>query len=241
MVKHHDTGVIRKLSQGSLSGPNSAAFKYDVLTALLVLASQGAGGSARLALRLSLVITARYSWRRKIFAVGQRELGQMWGVSERTAKRELAAMRSIGWICVERPSARGRVAEYRINFDTVLIATAAHWAAVGPDYEARMQETPEQPESNVVPLRASAVSQPVEDGSVWPAIARRLQEQDPAVYNAWMSQLVYVGCENNVLVLAAPSRFAAQFVMTHYRRRLISNCVQTDPAIRDVQIICQDL
>ena len=115
------SGIIENI--GSFNGPSAGAAKYDVLTALLVMALQGETVEARLALRLSLLITARFNWRKSVFAVGQKELARMWGVTERTVKREMAEMRSRGWIEVAVPAARGRVAEHRIMFETVLGVT----------------------------------------------------------------------------------------------------------------------
>ncbi len=74
----------------NITGPGSAALKYDILTALLVTAAQGEATEARLALRLSLLITARFTWRSGTFSVGRREMARMWGVTERTANREIA-------------------------------------------------------------------------------------------------------------------------------------------------------
>mgnify|MGYP001122200213 CR=1 FL=1 len=109
----------RQIGQGSpdmkAAGPGSQAIKYDILTALLAMASSGPAIEARLSLRLSLLITARFNWRIGTFAVGQREMARMWGVSERTAKREMAAMRALGWIAVAQPSAKGRVATPQVN------------------------------------------------------------------------------------------------------------------------------
>ncbi|MDB9808783.1 hypothetical protein OAB79_02595 [Yoonia sp.] len=98
-------------------GQGAHALKYDILSALLVLAAQGETTNARLALRLSLLITARYDWQRERFNVGLREIARMWGVTERTAKRDMAQMRALQWISVSRAAARGRVTEHRINLD----------------------------------------------------------------------------------------------------------------------------
>ncbi|MEJ2031079.1 MAG: hypothetical protein P8X66_14795, partial [Maritimibacter sp.] len=104
----HRAGQPNHISR--IAGPGASAIKYDILTALLVTAAQGSPVEARLALRLSLLITARFNWRQGSFAIGQREIARMWGVTERTAKRELAEMRGRGWITIAVPAARGRVA-----------------------------------------------------------------------------------------------------------------------------------
>ncbi|MDO6728373.1 DnaA N-terminal domain-containing protein [Cognatishimia sp. 1_MG-2023] len=212
------------LNKGSgITGPGSASAKYDVLTALLVTASQAEGVEARLALRLSLLITARFNWRRGVFAVGQRELARMWGVTERTVKREMSELRRLGWISVDIPAARGRVAQYKIDFPTVLRATAPFWDAVGPDFAARVAGAPEpaeQGDSNVVPLHSGSNTPIVSDVPLWAVVSERLREQDAKLYNAWFARLEAVEVEAGVLRLLAPSRFAGEYIKTHYLSRL---------------------
>jgi len=222
-----------------VTGPGASAVKYDILTALLVTAARGESVEARLALRLSLLITARYSWRQGTFSVGTREMAQMWGVTERTAKRDVAALRGMGWIAVAVPAARGRVAQYRIELERVLRGTMPHWSAVGPDFVARMSgaaETAGQGASNVVPLRREVGVLPPDDGTGWSATAARLREQDPAIYSAWFAGLVPVEAEAGVLTLAAPSRFVADYVRSHFKTRILAAIVVEDRSVRDVVI-----
>lgn len=231
------TGAV--LGRSRITGPGAQAIKYDILTALLAMAASGDGVEARLSLRLSLLITARFNWRSGTFAVGQRELARMWSVTERTAKREMAEMRGRGWIVVAVPAARGRVAEYRIELDEVLRATMPHWQAVGPDFAARMAGAPEaegQGAGNVVPLRRDAAL-PEPDGTAWPAAAVKLQLQDPAVYAAWLSGLVPVDTDAGILTLSAPSRFVAEYVATHFKTRLLAVLLAEDAGLRDLRII----
>lgn len=219
------------------TGQGAGAVKYDVLSALLVLAAQGAGTEARLALRLSLLITTRYNWRSGIFCVGQREIARMWGVTERTAKREMAALRALGWIVVSRPAARGRVAEHRIDLAQVLTATKAHWPDIGPDFVDRMTApAPTQPATdNVVPLRR--VSAPVMDGSLWAAAAAHLASDHPATYAAWFAQLTQVEFRDGVLILGARSRFVADYVQQHLVNRLQAAAARHDPAVQLVKVM----
>ncbi|WP_407495959.1 DnaA N-terminal domain-containing protein [Pseudooceanicola sp. MF1-13] len=231
----------RKQSTGTkLTGPGAAALKYDILTALLVSAARGTPDQARLATRLSLLITARFNWRTESFAIGLREIARMWGVTERTAKRDMAAMRAKGWIDVTIPAARGRVAQYAIRFDTVLRETMPFWEAVGPDFAARMAGV-NAPEAdtvpdNVVPLRPVAAGQGG-DYPAWALAAEKLAAQDPAVFNAWFAGLIPVEGDNGILTLMAPSRFVADYLRTHYYMRLLTAVVSADPAIRDIDVI----
>ena len=225
----------------TIAGPGSAALKYDVLTALLVLAAQGGAVEARLALRLSLLMTARYNWRSGRFAVGLRELGRMWGVTERTAKRDMSAMRSRNWIAVTTPAARGRVATYRIDLPVVLRDTMPFWEAVGPDFAARMIGAPEpETSSNVVPLRSASSPLPEQDGTGWAEAAAALRAQDPAVYDAWFASLTALDIDGGTLTLMAPTRFQADYVRTHHKTRLLAAISSANPGIRDVIVEVAD-
>jgi hypothetical protein len=220
------TGTSRASSlSGPLTGPGAGAIKYDLITALLVTAGQGEPVTARLSLRLSLLITARYNWQRKRFAVGRREIARMWGVTERTAKRDMAEMRARGWITVAVPAARGRVAQYEIDMGAVLAATRPFWEAVGPDFAARM--APPAPlggsPDNVVPLkRPATVSNAgnLSDDDDWAPAATLLAQEDPAVFAAWFAGLSPAGVVDGVLQLYAANRFQANYLMQHHHARL---------------------
>ena len=222
------------------TGPRAASLKYDILTALLVLGQADSGVDGRLASRLALLITARFSWRTETFRVGVRELGQLWSVTERTAKRELAQMRAKGWVSVARAATRGRVAEHRIHLDVVLAATRGSWAAVGPDFEERMGQggqTATAPQT-VVPFPGKSVAAPVADGSGWAAVSSMLHDSDPSAYAAWFAKLQEVSCHDGVLVLAAPSAFVRSYVENHLRLRLLGAVTATDGGLREVRVIC---
>ena len=220
----------------SATGQQAGVVKYDILSALLVLAAQGDSGAGRLALRLSLLITTRYNWRTGTFCVGQREIARMWGVTERTAKREMAAMRTLGWITVARPAARGRVAEHRIDIAQVLTATRALWPAIGPDFVDRMSTpAPVPAASNVVPLRPVAV--PATDGSLWAAAAASLAQDHPATFGAWFAQLAQLDYREGVLTLGARSAFVADYVQQHLVNRLQAAALRHDPSLRQVKVV----
>ncbi len=225
----------------TIAGPGSAALKYDMLTALLSLAAQGNAVEARLALRLSLLMTARFNWRQGTFAVGLRELARMWGVTERTAKREMSAMRARSWIAVSVPAARGRVAAYRIDLANVLRDTMPFWDSIGPDFAARMVGAPEaEHPTNVVPLRTGPAVLPMPDGSGWAEAAVKLRAQDPAVFDAWFAPLTVLDIDGGVLILAAPTRFQADYVRTHYKTRLLAAVSGANPGVRDVAVQTAD-
>jgi hypothetical protein len=231
---------LRNGARGKAAFAGSSALKYDVLTSLLSLAAAGQGTEQRLAMRLTLLITARYNWRRGTFNVGQREIARMWNVTERTAKREMAALRKLGWIAITIPPARGRVAEYEIVFPAVFATTRPHWAAIGPDFEARMTQSESVPlenpaADNVVPLH---VTLPVDrTGAVWPAAAAFLEKQDPALFAAWFAQLEEDSIDVGHLTLTAPSKFIAGYVETHFKTRLLSAVSQINRGIREIRVV----
>lgn len=217
-------------------GQGATALKYDILTALLVLAAQGEPVTARLALRLSLIITARYDWQREKFNVGLRELARMWGVTERTAKREMAQLRALNWITVSRAAARGRVTEHRINIETVLQATLPLWHQIGPDFAARLSQKPEPAPSNVVPLHPVAAPVRTDDG-VWSKTAIHLHKADPQIYQAWFAKLVQVAHDGNQIILTAPSGFIASYVNAHFATYLLTYLTLEDRTITSVLVM----
>jgi predicted DNA-binding transcriptional regulator YafY len=217
-------------------GQGAPVLKYDILSALLVLAAQGDTTESRLALRLSLLITARYSWQRKRFNVGLRELARMWGVTERTAKRDMAQMRALNWITVTRAAARGRVTEHTINVDIALRATMPFWDCVGPDFTARLSQTPQSKTDNIVQFHAPAAA-PQQDETLWSSVAQRLHASDPQTYQAWFARILQIEQTDTRLVLAAPTAFIANYINLHFGTSLLAHVAGQDRGIKSVQII----
>ena len=77
-------------------GRNASALKYDILSALAVHALAGDKHRQRLILRLSALITTRYNWQRNELSMGRDEIARLWSVDERTVKREMARLRTLG-------------------------------------------------------------------------------------------------------------------------------------------------
>ena len=199
------------------------AEKYDLLTALLAMGQHQAGAVARLAPRLALLVTARFNWRTERLAVGLREIARLWNVTERTAKREMAALRAMGWIACARPAARGRVAEHSLNVGRILAASRSVWPAIGPDFAARMvapdgERAGQGGCATVLTFPAGTTFAPSEEAaSPWTRASAMLREADPALHAAWFSKLTSVTSESGCVVLAAPSAFVAGYVETHHR------------------------
>lgn len=224
-------------------GPQAAAVKYDVLTALGTYALSQPKGKQVLCLRLMTLITARYNWQRNELAIGQREIARMWRVEERTVKREMAKLRAMEWLLVKRQGARGRVTQYALAFEKILEDTRPIWANVGPDFEQRMEgrgDTPPETDAKVVPLQPQgrAVAAPEVDSSTEWGLARSLIfAEDPARYASWIAALSRGERVGRRLYLTAPSRFHAHYVATHLNALCLSAVKQVDGDVDEVIIL----
>ena len=210
-----------------LAGPEAASQKYDLLTALGCHALGSPPGLQRLVLRFLTLLTARYNWRQGILHVGQREIARLWSVDERTVKREMAKLRALGWLTLESPARRGRVASYALDLVTIRAATRDAWGRVGDDFEARMRGTPEPVVVGTVvrfpqPDAPAAPPQPGPAADAWGRMRPLLHAEDAAVFANWFDVLRSAGRAGGSLVLVAPSGFHASYVRTHYADRLLS-------------------
>lgn len=215
-------------------GRQAASRKYDLLTALGAHACGGDKHFQRLVLRFITLIVARYNWQTDEITVGQREIAAMWSVDERTVKREIAKLRTLGWLVQKRAAVRGRVAVHGLDLPAILAATAPAWQAVGPDFVERMRgpESPAPQSTNVVTF--PGIAAPPADGSLWSRAQSRLMTEDPALYAAWFRQLADTGTTGGILELAAPTRFHATFVSTHHLARLLAALRREDASIHAV-------
>jgi hypothetical protein len=223
-------------------GRGAAARKYDLLTALGAHACQGDKHLQRLVLRFITLIVARYNWQADQLTIGQREIARLWSVDERTVKREMARLRALGWLVTKQAAARGRVAVHGLDLAAIRTATMPAWAAVGPDFAARMGA----PESgtgtagqggNVVPFRTAPPEPLPEDAGLWDRARARLQAESPALFDAWFRPLIETGRAGGRLELAAPSRFHASYVATHLMGQLERAVRLEDAAIRTIGVV----
>ena len=203
-----------------ITGSGSGAVKYDILTALAV---SGLNGSARDQLsmsRLSVLITARYNWRTDELSMGQREMGGLWGVGERTVKREVKHWLDTGILICRRTGVRGRVAAYSLNLPRICEMTEPFWDLVGTDFSERMHSL--KPGGDRVirldTVRATMV-QP-EDMSGWAAVRQQLAHLFPAQFEAWIAPIIAKD-DGERLVLEAKSAFAAEYIKTHFGRDIV--------------------
>lgn len=219
-------------------GRSAAARKYDILTGLGAWALARGKSEQRLALRLLTLVTARYNWTREELAVGQREIARLWTCDERTVKREMAKLRAMGWLSVRRQGARGRVTEYKLEAEILLEATRAQWAAVGPDYELRMEVGHDRNVGVVpMPIRGDVPAPDISDGMEWSVTAGLLFNEDKAVYGSWIRAMTRVERAGGRLVLKAPSRFHAAYVQTNLIERITRACRSVDETVSEIVVI----
>lgn len=222
------------------TGREAASRKYDILSALMAFALAQDKHVQRQVLRIMALITTRYNWQRDELTMGQGEIAKLWAVDERTVKREMARLRTRGWLVLKRQGARGRVSVYGMDLSRMMEDTRPVWAHIGEDFIARLAPADigkDQQPTNVVPLRASPARAPVDDGSLWAAAQAQLHAADSATYGAWFHTLTDAGIEESCQVLVAPTRFHARYVDTHLRERLLAALKATDPSLRDIRVI----
>lgn len=197
-----------------LTGPNASSAKYDVLTALALLALHRDAAAQASVLRLIAVITARYNWRRDELSMCQQDMAQMWGVSLRTAKRDVKRWLSESWMTMKRQGVRGRAGAYRLDFVEIGRQSNHLWPLVGPDFVERL--TIPTPEENVIRPDFARVDQPTtKEPGTWAAVCERLRLSDQSVYHSWIAPLQVISNSEGHITLRAPSRFAANYVTTH--------------------------
>jgi len=217
------------------AGNGAAARKYDLLSALGTMALAKQPAEQRLVLRLIVAITARYNWASDTLAVAQSDLARMWSVDERTVKRMMAEYRGRGWLKVKRQATRGRVAEYGLGIEDLLIATRADWSRVGSDLEARLTpQDPPEPSSTIVQFPVTATEVP--SGDVWPHVLELLTQGDTATAKAWLQGVTEEGLEDFVLRLSTKGRYQANYLRTHLAARILGAAKCIDPQITGIKV-----
>lgn len=211
-----------KIDIRQFAGPQASSDKYDVLTALSLIAFERGGGLQVSVLRLIAIITARYNWRMDELCVCQRDMARMWGVTERTAKREVRAWIEARLMIRTRVGVRGRAGAYRLDMIEIREQALPLWARVGPDYVERMAPS--------LPVASTKTTLPEEDTAKlageanargdWRAASRRMKLADPAGHAAWIAPLQTGLPTPGELTLTAPTRFAAHYIRTHLMRAL---------------------
>lgn len=222
-------------------GRDAATKKYDMLTALGTFALSQEKGTQRLILRLMVLITARYNWRRDELSMGRKEIARIWAVNERTVKREMAKLRNLGWVQVKIPAARGRVAVYSIDFKAITNATKEVWASVGPDFGERMSVIYPQSEVKVVKVDFGAKNIQPEipetgDRGKWRAVRNALRDADADVFRNWYDKLVFENYADGNLRVRAPNSFIARHIETHLDKALLDAAARVFGDVSAVRI-----
>lgn len=199
-----------------LTGPGAGVAKYDILTAIGLIGMRPCGLGDVPILRLIAAVTARYNWRSDEMVIGQKELARIWGVAERTAKREVKRLTSARILLVKRAGVRGRVASYSLNMAEIARLSRPHWEEVGLDFAERMA-VHEPIDTKVVRVNFAAVGpeEPEGQGGTWGSVRGRLRADDPVAFANWYDQLTYLGQEEGEVHLKAATPFVARYVETH--------------------------
>lgn len=223
-----------------LTGAGAGARKYDLLTAIGVAGLHDPARATTM-LRLMTLVTARYNWRRDELTCGQPEMARLWGVSERTVKREMKRLVETGFLRCLRPGVRGRVASYRLQTGGIVAATAPLWPAVGTDYTERMEA---QHPSSATIVRLDARRETISAGDQatgWPAVREGLRRSHPDLWDAWFCHLDWVGLSAGTAQLNCSRPFVARYVETHLTTLLAERLARSvGPVIRiEISVVGQ--
>ena len=198
----------------------AGAVKYDILTALSVSGLNGSSADQLSMSRLISVITARYNWRNDELSMGQREMASLWGVRERTAKREVKRWLETGLLISRRSGVRGRVAAYRLNLHRICEITKPIWHLIGTDFTERMSSLLPGGDRIIRLDTLRPATTPVSTAVGWDGVRDQLNRLFPAQYETWIAPL-QARDDGETLVLEARSAFAAEYVQTHFGRDIV--------------------
>lgn len=208
------------MRNATIAGPGAGVRKYDVLTALAAWGLHGTARDQTSALRLIALVTARYNWQRDELSVGQRDMARLWGVADRTVKRELKRLAAHGVLVVLRRGVKGRVACYRIDQERVAALSAPYWQTVGPDFADRFgaRHGVATPSSSVVRVDFGPGRDGPADTSSGQAgdLHGWLRAHAPESYGAWFARLRVAGEQGDQVVLECPNAFVRGYVETHF-------------------------
>lgn len=220
-------------------GRNAPALKYDILSALTIYALSGDKHRQRSILRMIALITTRYNWRNNELSIGREEIARLWSVNERTVKREMAKLRTLGWVAVKRAAVRGRVAVYELDLKQMMIDTSDVWPAIGPDFQDRMVDEPGT-DTNIVPFKIRSASPDSSEGDTWTQVQAILHGRDPELWASWFQHLTEADRAGGVVTLLAPSRFMADYIAQKWSGRLLAAYSRIDPAVRSLRFEAAD-
>ena len=222
------------MEQAKRVGPKAGALKYDLLTALSVAGLHGSPTEQTSLMRLCALITARYNWRIEEVSVGHAELARLWGVNDRTVKREMKRLMGMGVLACIRPGVRGRVGAYRLNYARIYDLSRPVWENVGNDFEERMRNVSGDRTVVRVDFQAPKPAGPrlVAEGptGTWGAVRQRLKATQADVFESWFAKLTLLSCDDQTVVLRAPNGFVSRYIETHFAQVLADAIAAEMPA-----------
>lgn len=218
-----------------VTGAGSGAVKYDILTALTVAGLNGDGRDQLSMARLISLITARYNWRTDELCMGQREMATLWGVGERTVKREIKRWLQDGLLICRRAGVRGRVAAYRLNLIRICEVTEPVWSLIGSDFQGRMEQLKPGGQRVIRLDNARATLNPPPPAEGWEGVRYQLANLFPAQFEAWIAPLT-ARDDGTCVVLEARSAFAAEYVKTHFGRDIVDAIAASWKSPREIVI-----
>lgn len=218
------------MEQHRLTGPEAGVLKYDLLTALNLIALNGSATRQMSMIRLMTLVTARYNWRNDELTVGQRDMARMWATTERTVKREMKRLTDAEILICKRGGVRGRVGAYRLNYHQIADLSEPAWLSVGADFDDRMRDRYRKRTQKVVSLQSYSKTpqsemEPERKGT-WGLAMANLAKREPGLFDAWFARLQFLRLENGVLYLRAPSKFIQRYIETHLIKALIDAAEQ---------------
>ncbi len=171
-------------------------------------------------MRLGSILTARYNWRRDELSMGQKEMAALWGVGERTVKREVKHWLATGLLICTRNGVRGRVAAYKLNLHRLGEMTQPIWDIVGPDFAERMRLLIPGGD-RVIRLETHRTGpETIEEQKGWAAVSNKLKARFPSQHDAWIAPLS-VTKDTEMLVLETKNAFSAEYIKTHFGRDIV--------------------
>jgi len=199
----------------SISGPNAAVAKYDVISALTCVALTGGRSQQTIIMRLINLITCRYNWRKNELSIGSEEVAELTFTSQRTAKRTLKALTDQRFLIVRLQGRKGRVTKYGLGLSAIFQAAAPH---AKPKYHQFSERI------DAVPLGTS-ISDPAIDFTVeaqpcqgWTAICTDIADKSQPLYVNWFADMVGT-VKNGELTVACKTNF----IQNYARTKLLSN------------------
>ena len=214
------------MERARLTGRGAGVLKYDILTALSLWGMRGTSTDQTTALRLIVLITSRYNWARDEAAIGHRDLSRLWGVTDRTVKREIRRMVDAELIQLLRPGVRGRVATYRIVPEGIARISAPYWQSAGPDFAERYTEynteaiRAEGPQVLRVDFHRLRGVEPHAGPDPWSRVQERLRGSAPEAFAVWFAGLRLSDVTEDEVEVTAPSAFVRGYVETHFGQML---------------------